>query len=178
MNIKQAIEFIAEAWENVEKQTIRNCWKKTEIVSNFNFEPIQEEQAIIQSNLDILDEISDILLTILTDEICNNFITYIRDKTSPLTEEILDDTQIINFVQEELSVEDDTDNEKELIPKVLPKEAFNTIKKVILFYEQQSINDECKMEDLKVFRRYASDLKICYITSLQQKSIEDYFFLS
>jgi hypothetical protein len=31
------------------------------------------------------------------------------------------------------------------------------------------------MEDFKVFRNYALDLKIHYTESLQQKSIENYF---
>ncbi|CAB4430386.1 unnamed protein product [Rhizophagus irregularis] len=69
----------------------------------------------------------------------------------------------------------DTDNEVEPIPKVLPKEALDAIEKVILFYEQLPIDNGFKMDDFKVFRHYVSDLKVRYITSLQQKSIEDYF---
>ncbi|PKY60436.1 hypothetical protein RhiirA4_484129, partial [Rhizophagus irregularis] len=93
---------------------------------------------------------------------------------------ILNDTQIINLVQNEEvpTTEDNTDNEEELTPKVLPKEAFDAIKKVILFYEQQPIDNSCKMEDLKRFRYYASDLKFRYINSLQQKSIDNYFSYS
>ncbi|PKB91943.1 hypothetical protein RhiirA5_446850 [Rhizophagus irregularis] len=76
---------------------------------------------------------------------------YINDEISPHTEEILNDTQIINLVQNE---------------------------EVILFYEQQPIDNSCKMEDLKRFRYYASDLKFRYINSLQQKSIDNYFSYS
>ncbi|CAB4401414.1 unnamed protein product [Rhizophagus irregularis] len=76
------------------------------------------------------------------------------------------------------TTEDNTDNKEELTPKVLPKEAFDAIKKVILFYEQQPIDNSYKIEDLKHFRYYASDLKFHYINSLQQKSIDNYFSYS
>jgi len=32
LNIKEAIDFIAEAWDNVSSMTINNCWYKTEIL--------------------------------------------------------------------------------------------------------------------------------------------------
>jgi hypothetical protein len=55
---------------------------------------------------------------------------------TPFTEEILNDKQIIEFVQnEEILKEDNTDDEEQLPLKVLPKEAFDAIKKVIYFID-------------------------------------------
>ena len=34
LNIKEAIDFIADAWNNVTQTTIRNCWMKTGILPN------------------------------------------------------------------------------------------------------------------------------------------------
>ena len=34
LNIKEAIDFVAEAWNNVTQTTIQNCWKKTGILSS------------------------------------------------------------------------------------------------------------------------------------------------
>ncbi|CAB4419839.1 unnamed protein product [Rhizophagus irregularis] len=177
LDIKQAIDYIAEAWENVEQQTIRNCWDETGIVSNSNPESIQETRVAIQRGLGVLvNEIPNTLPTIFIDnEIRNSLVNYIHDQTSPPTEEILTDEQIIDMVQDHDRETPDTDNEVEPIPKVLPKEALDAIKKVILFYEQLPIDNGFKMDDFKIFRHYVSDLKARYITSLQQKSIEDYF---
>lgn len=170
MDIKQAIDYIVEAWESVEQQTIRNCWDKTGIVSNSNSESTQRGLGVL------VNEIPDIIPTIFIDnEIRNSLENYIHDQTSPPTEETLTDEQIIDMVQDHDKEAPDTDNEEEPILKVLPKEALDAIKKVILFYEQLPIDDGFKMDDFKVFRRYISDLKARYITSLQQKSIEDYF---
>ncbi|CAB4430385.1 unnamed protein product [Rhizophagus irregularis] len=68
LDIKQAIDYIAEAWENVEQQTIHNCWDETGIVSNSNPESIQETRVTIQRGLGVLvNEIPNTLPTIFID---------------------------------------------------------------------------------------------------------------
>jgi hypothetical protein len=58
------------------------------------------------------------------------------------TEKILDYKQIIEFVQnDKILEEDNTDNKKQLPSKILSKEALDAIKKVILFYKQQPIDN-------------------------------------
>ncbi|CAB4432122.1 unnamed protein product [Rhizophagus irregularis] len=81
LDIKQAIDYIAEAWENVEQQTICNCWDETGIVSNSNLESIQETRVAIQQGLGVLvNEISNTLPTIFIDnEIQNSLVNYIYD---------------------------------------------------------------------------------------------------
>jgi len=32
LNIKEAIEIVADAWDNVEQETIKNCWLSTRIL--------------------------------------------------------------------------------------------------------------------------------------------------
>ena len=36
LNVKEAIDYIAEAWNNVTPMTIHNCWMKTGILSSDN----------------------------------------------------------------------------------------------------------------------------------------------
>ena len=36
LNIKEAIDYITEAWENVTQITIRNCWLKTGILPSYD----------------------------------------------------------------------------------------------------------------------------------------------
>ncbi|CAI2175283.1 4568_t:CDS:2 [Funneliformis geosporum] len=52
-----------------------------------------------------------------------------RIRYSSLTEEILDDTQIIELIQKQNNnaTEKESDNKEQLPPKVLLKEAFNVI---------------------------------------------------
>ena len=36
LNVKQAIDFIAESWSDVTDVTIQNCWSKTGILSDIS----------------------------------------------------------------------------------------------------------------------------------------------
>ncbi|CAB4446224.1 unnamed protein product [Rhizophagus irregularis] len=160
----------------------KKAWMRNDIFNGWVSELDQIQDAVRGLGV-LVNEIPNIIPTIFIDNynrVQYDLMDYINDEISPHTEEILNDTQIINLVQnkEVPAAEDNTDNEEELTPKVLSKEAFDAIKKVILFYEQQPIDNSCKMEDLKLFRYYTSDLKFRYSSSLQQKSIETYFSYS
>ncbi|CAB4479903.1 unnamed protein product [Rhizophagus irregularis] len=112
LNIKQAIDFVAEAWKKTQDSTVRGLGV-------------------------LVNDIPNIIPIIFIDnynKVQYDLMNYINDEIFPHTKEILNDTQIINLVQNEEvpTTEDNTDNEEELTPKVLPKEAFDAIKKVIL----------------------------------------------
>ncbi|RGB28303.1 hypothetical protein C1646_767994 [Rhizophagus diaphanus] len=124
LNIKQAIDFVAE--------------NETGIVSISDSEFIQETQDAIRGLGVLVNEIPNIISTIFIDnynKVQYDLINYINNEISPHTKEILNDTQIINLVQNEEvpAAENNTNNEEELTPKVLPKEAFDAIKKILCF---------------------------------------------
>ncbi|PKC56874.1 hypothetical protein RhiirA1_473368 [Rhizophagus irregularis] len=110
LNIKQAIDFVAEAWKKTQDSTVRGLGV-------------------------LVNDIPNIIPIIFIDnynKVQYDLMNYINDEIFPHTKEILNDTQIINLVQNEEvpTTEDNTDNEEELTPKVLPKEAFDAIKKI------------------------------------------------
>jgi len=57
IDVKQAIYYIREAWREVSKQTIKNCWKKTKITNDEENEDVvlvleEEKQAKITDLFD------------------------------------------------------------------------------------------------------------------------------
>ncbi|CAB4436504.1 unnamed protein product [Rhizophagus irregularis] len=113
LNLKEAIEYIADGWNNVTQKTIRNCWIKTGILPSYiddddvnfdlrNFEPDSDATEIE----DLLDNLPE------TDNVRNYF--QILDHEIP-AEENLTEEQIVNLVQlekkEESEEDDDSDNE-------------------------------------------------------------------
>ena len=55
LNIKEAIEIIADAWNNVKPATIKNCWQHTKILpettSEMDIDEIDEDIANLISTL-------------------------------------------------------------------------------------------------------------------------------
>ncbi|CAG8760019.1 20174_t:CDS:2, partial [Rhizophagus irregularis] len=69
LNIKEAINYIAEAWEDVTPTTIQNCWKKTGILpasdflvddSNMQDFEIDESDELDGINIDCLPEVDEL----------------------------------------------------------------------------------------------------------------------
>ena len=79
---------------------------------------------------------------------------YFHELEEILTEDILNDDDIIQLVQEEIHEEDDTndDSEEELI-LISPNEAFKSLQTWITFFDQQQI-DEFSIEDDYIFKKY------------------------
>ena len=50
IDVKQAIYYIREAWREVSKQTIKNCWKKTRITNDEENEDVVHKYPIIYKN--------------------------------------------------------------------------------------------------------------------------------
>lgn len=97
LNLKEAIEYIADGWNNVTQKTIWNCWIKTSILPSYiddddvnfdlrNFEPDSDATEIE----DLLDNLPE------TDNVRNYF--QILDHEIP-AEENLTEEQIVNLVQ-------------------------------------------------------------------------------
>ena len=58
INIKEAINYVAEAWNHVTEETIQNCWKKTGILPSLTNEEIDDAIQIQQEIID--DDAADI----------------------------------------------------------------------------------------------------------------------
>ena len=121
INIKEAIDYLADSWQNVTEETIFNCWKKTGILPSLTNEDVtnatQRQQEIFSGETDRINEIvreldtsSDPRTTLLADALNNYF--YELEEEIP-TEKFLDDDDIIKLVQEEMCNDEIDENDSE-----------------------------------------------------------------
>ncbi|CAB4481133.1 unnamed protein product [Rhizophagus irregularis] len=175
LNLKEAIDYIAEGWNNVTQKTIRNCWIKTGILPTYdddNDGDIDEDD--LESDLDG-DDIEDFLDNLPnSDDIIEYF--QMLDHEIP-TEENLTDEEIVNLVQFEKeggNLNDDDDDEDDEIPLVSVKKAVSGLKLFINYFEQQD-NSEFNIDDLRVFRKYLRIARTQEFNSKGQSTLDMFF---
>ena len=165
INVKEAIEFIAEAWDNVAITTIKNCWCKTGILSS----PVREIIDVASS-----DSNGERFINNLPDEqriILENCMHQL-DVPVP-TEEPLSFDEIVDLVNAE-NVEYTNDDSGEGVLPVQLKEARIGLETAIKFFEQQ-YDVGFDIKDLRVFRKYLNLLNVKEFQSKQQQKIDNYF---
>ncbi|CAG8474861.1 6202_t:CDS:2 [Dentiscutata erythropus] len=162
LNLKQAIDYISDAWGAIDDEVVINCWKKTGILPAVENEEIigasefQDEENLLENDdLDtLLDEFSreDDYSATLTSAMVDFFNNI--DQTIA-TEEALMDQQIVNLVQNENNiVENDQDDSDEEPSEISTQEAYNALKTWLSFFEQQESSD-FDMKDIKIFKKYS-----------------------
>ena len=66
INVKEAMEYVAKAWDLVTAETITNCWRKTGILPTINnddindiddIDDIQQDELAIQENQKIIEDL-------------------------------------------------------------------------------------------------------------------------
>ncbi|CAB5310037.1 unnamed protein product [Rhizophagus irregularis] len=173
LNIKEAIDYIAEAWENVTQTTIRNCWVKTGILPSSDC--IIDDVNMQGIELNELDELNEINLDLLpeADDLREYF--HMLDHDIP-TEEHLTDEQIINLLQDEGNESDSegdiSDDEEAMI--VIEKKGVEALKIFINYFEQQN-DPEFNIDELYVFRKYLRILKVREFNSKHQTTLDIFF---
>ncbi len=129
LNVKEAIDYIAEGWNNVTQKTIWNCWIKTGIL------PLYDDEDVDESDLDD-DEVGNLFYHLPeSDDIIEYF--QILDHDVP-TEENLTDEAIINLVQfekEKGNVNDDDDDDDDKILPISVKNAVGRLETFINYFE-------------------------------------------
>ncbi|CAB5376416.1 unnamed protein product [Rhizophagus irregularis] len=145
INIKESIDYLTDAWENVIEETIHNCWIKTGILlsstneditdaTQAQREKIDDEVANINQIIRELGTTEDPRGAVLADAINDYFLDL--EKEIP-TEDVLDDNDIVRLVQEEMCDGEinEIDSEKEEIQVSLDN-ALKSIQTWISFFEQ------------------------------------------
>lgn len=122
LSLKEAIDYITDAWNRVTKTTICNCWKKVDILL---ITAKEEIPTVIQQieNDEYIDnqEVVTLLDNITMDlpQSTGNIKAFIEKLDDDLpTEEMLSDEQIVRLVQEETANGDD-DNDTDQEPPVI-----------------------------------------------------------
>lgn len=178
INIKEAINYVAEAWGCVTDETVLNCWKKTGILPSLSDEDkdnalqtqqeeLNEEMADVDQMIEELD-MDDPSASLLADTLTNFF----KELEEIPTEDILSDDDIIGLIQEETRNQDSDSEEEEIL--VSSSDAFKSLKTWISFFEQQ-YTDEFHAKDLTLFKKYFKIVKRLEQQSRKQVSITDFF---
>jgi hypothetical protein len=182
ISIKEAINYIVEAWGCVTEETIQNCWKKTGILPLSNEdvhdaiqtqeEKAEEEDVDINQMITELDT-NDPSATLLADAL-NNFF---NDLEGIPTEDVLDENDIIKLVRKEMHNDnesnEDSDSEEEQMPISL-SDALKSLQTWITFFEQQQTDEFC-IADMKTFNKYFKIIKRLELQSRKQTSITNFF---
>jgi hypothetical protein len=176
LNIKEAINYIADAWNNVTQTTIQNCWIKTGILPSDDIDDIDD----VNNNNDInsdLNELESFLSELPEDS--DDLLEYFQmfDKEIP-TEEILNDEQIINFIQHDENEKDDNDDDDdndndEVVPLISAKKAVDLLENYINYFEQQD-DDDFNFDDLQIFKKYLRVTRFKAFNSKNQITLDTF----
>ncbi|CAB5385361.1 unnamed protein product [Rhizophagus irregularis] len=171
LNVKEAIDQIAESWNNVTEITIQNCWKKTGILpSNINEDDMDNITNDVDQESDFEEEIEYLLNLLEIDDICD----YLQEFDSSIpTEDILTNEQIINLVHSEEN-EDDSNTSDEKIPIVLTQQAVNSLQTFIKYFEQQDDSAQYNTNDLRTFQKYLHLTKVKETNSRRQDTLDKF----
>ena len=179
INIKEAIDYVAEAWDSVTEETVLNCWRKTGILPSLSDEDRDNASQIQQEMMD--NEKSDVNQMIeelnvddpFAASLANALNNFFQDLEEIPTEDILNENDIIRLVQEESHDENSDSEEEDTL--VSPGDALKSLETWISFFEQQYYDEFC-VEDLELFKRYFKIIKRLEQQSRKPASIMDYFF--
>ena len=167
----EAIKFIGDAWNTITQQTIHNCWKKTGILPDSNSSTIEtaiEEQQNLENNN--LEDLWQILESETANSI-SRLAAYINDNEIVLTEEMLNDKQIIDLAVQFVEFEDSlSDEELDLIGH---KEGLSALTTFIDYFKQQTDAD-FKIENLNIFKKYNNIVRKKYLANMKQKTLENF----
>ena len=178
INMKEAIDYVAESWDCVTEETVQNCWKKTGILPSLSDEDrdnaLQIQQEVIDKEV---ADINQIINELDMDDpsaasFANTLNNFFRDLEGIPTEDILDENDIIRLVQKETYDENSDSEEEDTL--VSPGDVLKSLGTWISYFEQQ-YDDEFCVEDLNLFKRYFKVIKRLEQQSRKQASIMDYF---
>ena len=173
LNIKEAIEFIADAWEKVKPSTINNCWKNTGILP---VEIIENEMNIEETD----DTITDLTLALnnlkLADPsvniTANEYLAVDNDLVStelPTEEDIFEEFLIAEGVLQQQHVEEDSSDEEETIISMRTgRQALDVVKR---FLEQRDFTTE---NDVKYIRNIIRRLDESVEKAKRQTSLTEF----
>ncbi|GES82215.1 tigger transposable element-derived protein 6-like [Rhizophagus clarus] len=147
INVKEAMEYVAQAWDSVKVETIVNCWQKTEILPNNNDDVNGIQQALIAQEMVNQEDQEGVKLLLqqfsslenISDESLGEINQYLEmiDLTIP-TEQPLTDAEIVQLImEEENETPEMNDDDKEEHPVILMQEGFNSLKTWVQFFEEQ-----------------------------------------
>ncbi|GES85616.1 CENP-B homolog protein 2-like [Rhizophagus clarus] len=183
VNIKEAVDYLADAWENVSGDMIFNCWVKTGILPSTTDNDIadatQVQQAILNKDVADINQIIEDLGAESDDPLADSLANALNDfcdldEEIP-TEDVLNENDIIKLIQEEMNEENDNSDDSENEPVLVSlDDATKSLQTWVTFFEQQEI-DEFKNEDGHIFKKYLKTVHKLKMQTKKQAQITSFF---
>ena len=177
IDILDAITFVSEAWRIVKLSTIKNCWKKTGILPDFE-ENNESDDNSDQQDQDT-DDIGKITLELqdmidklnLQDPITADRFIHIDDEIpiEPLSDEEIIDAVISN--PKEDNIEEDDGLEINIITN---KKALNSLEKVVQYFKNPPDNNSINYTELKVLNVLKSKINKQIQDNAKQSTLDNF----
>jgi hypothetical protein len=178
LNIKQAIDFIANAWNCVSETTIMNCWQSTGILPFTDNVDISTAISLNQVEcIQDSDSLQQMFHTLnaegpLAETVVEHMKSYVDEVDKHVTsEDILTDEEIVSMVYFDFEQNDMTDNVKQQSPQISAAEALSALRTLISFQEQLENGKGFNLSELDMLRRRVCDFEILSNDAKKQASI-------
>ncbi|UYV66981.1 TIGD4 [Cordylochernes scorpioides] len=175
INLKQAVDIISVAWNDVLPATISNCWHHSGIIKSDEISPLDTPQPETQmwEQQSLFDRMKELLKIPLE----MDFDSYADADNDVVTNAMLSDVEIVESILQ-AKEEEETDQVDEEVDPIVhiphPKEVLESIQTLRLFLQCQ--------DESKSLHRHLSDLdnieksvQHLLLTSKCQKKITNYF---
>jgi lipopolysaccharide biosynthesis glycosyltransferase len=166
-DIKKAIKFVAEAWDNVTPITINNCWKKTGILpSSDNVAVEVEDVTNLESDIENLINKFSFSSPLTAKE-------YISIDDKLTNSEMVTEEEIINSLTQVEEEEEEVMEHDTNIPNITIKDAVNAFETAYNFLEQGNV--EIDYNELKAFKSLKRKVTLYNVKNQKQTCITGYF---
>ncbi|CAB5316154.1 unnamed protein product [Rhizophagus irregularis] len=172
VNIRNAIDFVVEAWNQVDLLTIKNCWLKTGIIP-----PDDERDVDIELNFNRENDennLNDAIQKLPYDDILSG-LEYINVDKLGEDEILLEDDEIVETVRSRHNAETVQDDDKnEFIPNISLSDVLSSVEKLITFHNFPPENYEVTSDELKILKGIRRKVLRFKSESMLQLNLDEY----
>ena len=149
INIRKAIDFVVEAWNQVNPTIIKNCWLKTGIIPSDDGLDVDVELNFDRNNDE--NDLNNAMQKLPYDDTLP-VLEYINADKLSEDEVLLDDDEIVETVRPRHNAEETQDDEDEFVPNISLSNALNSVENLITFHNFPPENFEVTNDELKVLK--------------------------
>jgi hypothetical protein len=172
VNIRNAIDFVVEVWNQVDSTTIKNCWLKTGIISPDDERDVDMELNFNRQNDE--NDLNDAIQKLPYDDTLSGLEYINADKLSE-DEILLDDDEIVETVRSKHNAETaQDDDENEFIPNIPLSDVLSSVEKLITFQNFPPENYEVTIDELKILKGIRRKVLRFKSESMLQLNLDEY----
>ncbi|CAB4386263.1 unnamed protein product [Rhizophagus irregularis] len=170
--IRNAIDFVVEAWNQVDLLTIKNCWLKTGIILPDDERDVDIELNFNRENNE--NNLNDAIQKLPYDDILSG-LEYINVDKLGEDEILLEDDEIVETVRSRHNAETvQNDDENEFISNISLSDVLSSIEKLITFHNFPPENYEVISDELKILKGIRRKVLRFKSESMLQLNLDEY----